>query len=111
MTFNDIGSKLASEIYTQWLNGDNADGDTNNSIPHLYNADSNTDNNIPHLNTLFKFPAISEQVVITELSNLKILTKSTFLYCIPARVLKMSANIIAPFITWIFSLSLKMESL
>ena len=72
MSFNEIGSKLASEIYAQWLNGDNADADTNNSIPHLYNADSDTDNNIPHLNTF----AISEQVVITELSNLKILTKS-----------------------------------
>ena len=47
--FIDIGSKLASEIDTQWLNENNADSDTNNNIPHLYNADSHANNN-PNLN-------------------------------------------------------------
>ena len=74
-------------------------------IPHLYNTDSDTNNN-PHLNTLFKFRAISEQEVIIELSNLKV-SKSTGLDTVRARVLKISANIIAPYITWIFNLSLK----
>ena len=55
---------------------------------------------------MFKFRAISEQEVITELSNLKV-SKSTGLDTIPARVLKISVNIIAPSISWIFNLSLK----
>ena len=90
--FVDIGSKLASEIDTQWLNENNADSDT--------------DNNISHLNTLFKFRAICEQKVITELNNLKV-SKSTGLDTIPAQVLKIPANITAPSITWLFNLSLK----
>ena len=56
--FVDIGSKLASEIDTQWLNENNADSDT--------------DNNTSHLNTLFKFRTICEQEVITELNNLSV---------------------------------------
>ena len=90
--FVDIGSKLASEIDTQRLNENNADSDTGNNIPHLYNADSDTNNN-PHLNTLFKFRAIIEQEIITDLSNLKV-SKSAGLDTIPARVLRMSANCI-----------------
>ena len=86
--FVDIGSKLASEIDTQRLNGNNADSDTNNN---------------PHLNTLFKLRAIIEQEVITDLSNLKV-SKSAGLDTIPARVLRMSANINAPSITWISSI-------
>ena len=57
---------------------------------------------------MFKFRAISEQEVITELqlSNLKV-SKSTGVDTIPARVLKISANIMAPSISWIFNLSLR----
>ena len=93
-TFNDffinIGSKLASEIDAQPSNKNDAEG---------------TINNISLLST-FEFSAISEEEVDTELCNLKE-TKSTGLDMIPARILKISANIIAPSITWIFNLSLK----
>ena len=66
-------------------------------------------NNISLLST-FEFSAISEEEVYSELCYLKE-TKSTGLDMIPARILKISANIIAPSITWIFNLSLKKEYL
>ena len=92
-TFNDlfinIGSKLASEIDAQPPNESDAEGTINNNISLL---------------STFEFSAISEEEVYTELCNLKE-TKSTGLDMIPARILKISANIIAPSITWIFNLS------
>ncbi|CAB3999443.1 Hypothetical predicted protein [Paramuricea clavata] len=53
-----------------------------------------------------KFSELSEEIVITELRNLET-SKSTGIDMIPARVLKISADIIAPSITWIFSISLR----
>ena len=97
-TFNDffihIGSKLASEIDVQLPNENDAEGNINNNISLL---------------STFEFSAISEEVY-TELCNLKE-TKSTGIDTIPARILKISSNIIAPSITWIFNLTLKKEYL
>ena len=94
-TFNNffihIGSELASEIDAQ--------------LPNENDAEGNINNNISLLNT-FEFSAISEEEVYTKLCNLKE-AKSTGIDTIPARILKISANIIAPSITWIFNLSLK----
>ena len=92
-TFNDIhiGSELASEIDAQLPNENDAEGNNNNNISLL---------------STFEFSAISEEEVYTELCNLNE-TKSTGIYTIPARIFKISANIIAPSITWIFNLSLK----
>ena len=94
-TFNDffihIGSKLVSEIDVQLPNENDAEGDINNNISLL---------------STFQFSAISEEELYTELCNLKE-TKSTGIDTIPTRILKISANIIAPSITWIFNLSLK----
>ena len=94
-TFNDffinIGSKLASKIDAQPPNENDAEGTINNNISLL---------------STFEFSAISEEEVYSELCNLKE-TKSTGLDMIPARILKIFANIIAPSITWISNLSLK----
>ena len=94
-TFNDffinIGSKLASKIDAQPPNENDTEGTINNNISLL---------------STFEFSAISEEEVYSELCNLKE-TKSTGLDMIPARILKISANIIAPSITWISNLSLK----
>ena len=80
---------MASKIDAQPPNENDAEG---------------TINNISLLST-FEFSAISEEVY-SELCYLTE-TKSTGLDMIPARILKISANIIAPSITWIFNLSLK----
>ena len=94
-TFNDffihIGSKLASEIDGQLPNESDPEGIINSNIPHL---------------NRFEFSTISQEEVYTELCNLKE-SKSTGLDTIPSRVLKISASIIAPSITWILNLSLK----
>ena len=55
--------------------------------------------------TLFTLSEISEYEVFLLLSNLKI-SKSTGMNSIPARVLKISAEIISP-LTWIFNLCIK----
>ena len=95
MHFNDffihIGPELASEIDFQLPNENDTEGNINNNISPL---------------STFQFSAISEEEVYTELCNLKE-TKSTGIDTIPARILKISGNIIAPSITWIFNLSLK----
>ena len=86
-TFNDflihIGSELASEIDARLPNENDAEGNINNNISLL---------------STFEFSAISEEEVYTELCNLKE-TKSTGIDTIPARILKISANIIASSIT------------
>ena len=81
--FVTIGLKLASES-----SGDLSDG-------------TNADHNTPYPSALFKFSEICEEEVITELRNLKA-TKSTGIDSS-----KISADIIAPSLTWIFNLSLK----
>ena len=86
--FVTIGSKLASEIGCD--------------LPD----ETNSDFNIPYSSQLFKFSEICEEEVITELRNLKT-AKSTGVDSIPARVLKISADIIAPSLVEIFNLSLK----
>ena len=56
--------------------------------------------------TLFTLSEISEYDVFLLLSNLKS-SKSTSIDSIPARVLKISAEIISPSLTWIFNLCIK----
>ena len=56
--------------------------------------------------TLFTLSEISEYDVFLLLSNLKS-SKSTGIDSIPARVLKISAEIISPSLTWIFNLCIK----
>ena len=56
--------------------------------------------------TLFSLSEISEYEVFLLLSNLKT-SKSTGMDSIPARVLKISAEIISPSLTWIFNLCIK----
>ncbi len=68
--------------------------------------ETNADHNTPYPSALFKFSEICEEEVITELRNPKT-TKSTGIDSMPACVLKISADIIAPSLTWVFNLSLK----
>ena len=56
--------------------------------------------------SLFTLSEISKYEVFHFLSDLKI-TKSTGIDSIPARVLKISAEIISPSLTWIFNLCIK----
>ena len=56
--------------------------------------------------TLFALSDISEYEVLLLLSNLET-SKSTGMDSIPARVLKISAEIIIPSLTWIFNLCIK----
>jgi hypothetical protein len=59
--------------------------------------------------TLFTLSEISEYEVFLLLSDLKS-SKSTGMDSIPARVLRISAEIISPSLTWIFNLCIKPES-
>ena len=95
-TFNDffinIGSKLASEIDAQPPNENDAEGTINNNISLL---------------STFEFSAVSEESKFTPNYVILKKTKSTGLDMIPARILKITANIIASSMPWIFNLSLK----
>ena len=60
----------------------------------------------PRQDILFNFSEIHPDEVIHQLANLKI-SKSTGIDNIPAKALKIAANIIGPSLTWIFNLSIK----
>ena len=88
--FNDffvsIGPKLSAEI--------------------VHDAQDLSENPSTSPVTLFTLSEISEYEVFLLLSNLKT-SKSTGMDSIPARVLKISAEIISPSLTWIFNLCIK----
>ncbi len=90
--FVNIGAKLAAEIEDNSLNTNSfARGDSRPT----------TDSNL-----FFKFSEINEDEVIYQLRSLKI-SKSTGLDNIPAKALKVSADIVGPPLTWIFNLSIQ----
>ncbi len=95
-TFNEffvnIGTKLASEIEYESVNanlGDNI---------NYYQK--------PRQDITFNFSEIHPDEVIHQLTNLKI-SKLTGIDNIPAKALKIAANIIGPSLAWIFNLSIK----
>jgi hypothetical protein len=86
--FVSIGAELASEI-------------ENNSL------DSSSSENVNSRSSIqFKFSEINVHEVFLLLHKLKT-SKSTGIDNIPARALKISAEIISPSLTWIFNLSIK----
>ncbi|CAB4022158.1 Hypothetical predicted protein, partial [Paramuricea clavata] len=91
-SFNDffvnIGAKLANEIEIN-----STDFTSLQSVPFR-----------PDIQ--FKFSEISTHEVCLQLRNLKT-SKSTGIDTIPARALKIAAEIISPSLTWIFNLSIK----
>ena len=93
--FNDyfisIGSRLAAEYVDESCS--NVDNQ-----PINYNINQSSD-------TFFKLSPISVDSVVSTLRGLKA-CKATGLDKIPAKILKLSANIIAPSLTFIFNLSL-----
>ena len=88
--FVNIGPKLASEV---------SDASSDQEA-------QNCDYNCSTLNTSFLFEYINIDNVTTSLMNLKT-KKSTGLDKIPAKVLKLSADIISPSLTYIFNRSLE----
>lgn len=91
--FINIGQKLASEI-------DQVD------VSQLRDSDLPNDNiQSQPLETCFHFSSIPASNVISTLSSLKA-SKATGLDKIPAKILKMASNIIAPSLAFIFNLSL-----
>ncbi|CAB4030377.1 Hypothetical predicted protein, partial [Paramuricea clavata] len=94
--FVNIGAKLAAEIEDNSLNTNSfARGDSRPT----------TDSNL-----FFKISEINEDEVIYQLRSLKI-SKSTGIDNIPAKALKISADIVGPPLTWIFNLSIKKENM
>ncbi len=98
-TFNEfcinIGTKLASEIEYESMNANSGD-----SVNYYRN---------PRQDITFNFSEIHPDEVIHQLANLKI-SKSTGIDNIPAKALKIAANIIGPSLAWIFNLSIKTGS-
>ncbi|CAB4019923.1 Hypothetical predicted protein, partial [Paramuricea clavata] len=88
--FVSIGPSLAIEIEKN-----------ERSFQRSENRDSND-----WLDTTFRFSVISDEQVLNNLKQL-VVSKSTGIDKIPARVLKISADIIAPSLTKIFNLSLR----
>ncbi|CAB4022776.1 RNA-directed DNA polymerase from mobile element jockey-like, partial [Paramuricea clavata] len=91
-SFNDffvnIGAKLANEI-------------------EINSTDFTSFQSVPSRPDIqFKFSEISTHEVCLQLRNLKT-SKSTGIDTIPARALKIAAEIISPSLTWIFNLSIK----
>ena len=72
--------------------------------------EQSTNNLSPTLESTFKFIEISTLEIISEIRNLKE-SKSTGTDNFPAKILKLSADIIGPSITKIFNISLKTEIL
>ena len=93
--FVSIGTKLADEIDS---NSDYQDDDLTYTN-ELLETDSSSAN-------LFHFRTISVNSVALRLSSLSA-SKSTGMDNIPAKVLKITANIIAPSLTYVFNLSLE----
>ncbi len=62
-------------------------------------------NSNPLLDTIFHFHSIDVNNIVLPLTNLKV-NKSTGLDKIPAKVLRLSEDIIVPSLTYIFNLSL-----
>ncbi len=89
--FIGIGSRLAAEYVDESCS--NVDNQ-----PINYNINQSSD-------TFFKLSPISVDSVASTLRGLKA-CKATGLDKIPAKILKLSANIIAPSLTFIFNLSL-----
>ena len=87
--FVNIGPSLASEA----------------SEEPLTQHTTNYHNFNPTTDTIFHFHRINVENIVLALMNLKI-NKSTGLDKIPANVLRLSADIIAPSLTYIFNLSL-----
>ena len=90
--FVNIGAKLAAETYEDPRNMGSPDRE--NFRPSVYH------------NMNFQFSEINRDEVICQLCNLKI-SKSTGIDNIPAKALKLSADVICPSLTWIFNLSIK----
>lgn len=88
--FVNIGPKLASEVSDESLDQE---------------AYSHDNSGIP-IDTRFSFQYINVDNVTSSLMNLKT-NKSTGLDKIPAKILKLSADIISPSLTYLFNLSLE----
>ncbi len=73
------------------------------------NSSDSVNNQNPRRYITFNFSVIHPDEVIRQLVNLKVI-KSTGIDNIPAKALKLDANIIGPCLTWIFDISLIQES-
>ncbi|CAB4009864.1 Hypothetical predicted protein [Paramuricea clavata] len=94
--FVNIGPSLASETSEEPEAGEE---------PLTQHTTNSYNNSNPTTDTIFHFHRIDEENVFLALMNLKI-NKSTGLDKIAANVLRLSADIIAPSLTYIFNLSL-----
>ena len=91
--FVNIGTKLASEIKYESMNANSGD-----SVNYYQN---------PRHDITFNFSEVQPDEVINQLANNVKISKSTGIDNIPAKALKIAANIIGPSLAWIFNISIK----
>ena len=98
-------SKLFAESFNEYFVNIGPSLATEASEEVFAQHTSSYENSNPSLDTTFRFHSIEVNNIVLALTNLK-LNKSTGLDKIPAKVLRLSADIIAPSLTYIFNLSL-----
>ncbi len=98
-------SKLIAESFNEYFVNISPSLATEASEEVLAQHTSSYENSNPSLDTTFRFHSIEVNNIVLALTNLKV-NKSTGLDKIPAKVLRLSADIIAPSLTYIFNLSL-----
>ena len=100
-----IDSKLIAEVFNEYFVsiGPNLASETNDSQPSQYTTSYHNSNST--VDATFHFHHINAEDIALALSNIKV-NNSTGLDKIPAKVLKLSADIIAPSLSYIFNLSL-----
>ena len=98
-------SKLIAESFNEYFVNIGPNLATEASEEVLAQHTSSYENSNPSLDTTFRFHSIEVNNIVLALTNLKV-NKATGLDKIPAKVLRISADIIAPSLTYIFNLSL-----
>ncbi len=103
---NISNSKLIAEAFNEYFVniGPNLASEANDELPEEEMNNNYIPN--PQINAEFQFHQITVENVALALMNLKT-NKSTGLDKIPAKVLKVTADIIAPSLSYIFNLSLE----
>ena len=98
-------SKLIAESFSEYFVNIGPNLATEASEEVLAQHTSSYENSNPSLDTTFRFHSIEVNNIVLALTNLKV-NKATGLDKIPAKVLRISADIIAPSLTYIFNSSL-----
>ncbi len=98
-------SKLIAESFNEYFVNIGPSLATEASEEVLAQHTSSYENFNPSLDTTFRFHSIDVNNIVLALMNHKV-NKSTGLDTIPAKVLRLSADIIAPSLRYIFTLSL-----